>query len=376
MDFTHSDDRRMLAEMAGRFVRDNYDIETRHKNAAMDDGFDRKIWAKFAELGLIGAMFTEEAGGYGGTGFDIAVVFEELGKGLVVEPMLANLVAGRLLQLSGSDDQKTLIERVISGDALLTFAHSEADSHYNLRHVSTIATKDDNGWRLSGHKTAVLNGDSANLLIVSARVSGKVDDEAGISLFLVNPRAEGVELRPSATVDGGRIADIRLDDVVVSASVMLAEAGTAYAAIEAGVAAGIVAVSAEALGAMQVASQMTLEYLKTRKQFGVPIGKFQSLQHRFAELLIEIEQVRSALINAAGHLEKDSQMRQWHVSALKNLVGRVGHLVAEECIQMHGGIGMTWEYALPHYAKRLTMIDHLYGDEDYHLERIMALSTA
>ncbi|MCP5000668.1 MAG: pimeloyl-CoA dehydrogenase small subunit [Hyphomicrobiales bacterium] len=374
MDFTHSDDRRMLADMASRFVREKYDIESRHKNAATDDGFNRKTWAEFAELGLIGALFDEASGGFGGKGFDIAVVFEELGKGLVVEPMLTNLVAGRLIENAGDNDQKMLLEKVIGGDLLLAFAHGEPQSRYNLSHVATRAEKIDSGWKISGHKSAVMNGDSADLLVVSARLEGGDDDLDGIGLFLVNPRMAGVNIRSCPTVDGGRIGDVSLDNVEVSANVMLGDGTDSFKAIETAIAAGIVAVSAEALGAMQIATEMTLEYLKTRKQFGVNIGRFQVLQHRFAEMLIEIEQVRSSLINAAGHLESGRELREWNVSALKNMVGRVGHLVAEECIQMHGGIGMTWEYALPHFAKRLTMIDHLFGDEDYHIERVVALS--
>ncbi len=374
MDFTHTDDRRMLADMAGRFVREKYDIETRHKNAAMEGGFNRETWAEFAELGLIGALFDEANGGFGGKGFDIAVVFEELGRGLVVEPMLASLVAGRLIELGGSEEQKALIERVVSGAALIAFAMSEPGSHYNPVHVETTAKRVLDGWEINGHKSVVLNGDSANLLIIQARLSGKVDDEDGIGLFLVNARAAGVKMRSTTTIDGNHIADIELNNVTAASNAILGDNKNAWPVIEQALAAGIVAVSAEALGAMQVATEMTLEYLQTRKQFGINIGRFQVLQHRFAEMLIEIEQVRSSLINAAGHLEADRKTREWHISAVKNLVGRVGHLVAEECIQMHGGIGMTWEYALPHFAKRLTMIDHQFGDEDYHIERIIALS--
>ncbi len=376
MDFTHSDDRRMLADMAARFVREKYTIEKRHEFAASDEGFSREIWAEFAELGLIGAMFSEDVGGFGGSGFDLAVVFEELGKGLVVEPMLANLVAGKLIEHAGGPEQKMLLEKVIGGETLITFAHSEPDSHYDLAHVATKAEKTDKGYRLTGHKSAVLNGDSADLLIVSARISGDAGDEDGIALFLVNPRADGVSIRGCPTVDGGRVGEIALNGVEISDKVMLGDGTDCFAHIEKATAAGIVAISAEALGAMQVSTEMTLEYLKTRKQFGVIIGRFQVLQHRYAEMLIEIEQVRSSLINAAGQLDGGRELREWNVSALKNLVGRVGHLVAEECIQMHGGIGMTWEYALPHFAKRLTMIDHQFGDEDYHIERVIALSAA
>jgi len=372
MDFTHTDERQMLADMVGRFVRDQYDIETRHANAASDEGFSREHWGQLAELGVIGALFSEDVGGFGGAGFDIAVVFEQLGSGLVVEPFLANLLAGTALAASNS--HADTLEELMAGSTLLAWAHGEPASRYSLNQVETTAEKSGSEFRLNGNKAVVISGDTADKLVVSARTSGDSDAPEGISLFLIPADAEGVHVRGYPTVDGYRAAEIALKDVVVPAEALIGEEGQALAIIEQVNAAGTLAVSAEALGAINVGIDMTLEYLKTRKQFGVPIGKFQALQHRMADMMTEREQIRSALINAAGHLH--SSERNWNVSALKNLVGRAGRNIAEECIQMHGGIAMTWEYAVGHYSKRIIMIDHLFGDEDHHLRRIIKLGAA
>ncbi len=369
MDFTHTHDRRMLADMASRLVREKYDIATRHKIAAGPGGFSREMWAQFAELGLIGALFEEKSGGFGGQGFDIAVVFEELGRGLVVEPFLANLLAGRLIAEAGSEQQCAMLEEVIGGTLLLALAHGEGAAFYDLAHVATRAQKGDEGWVLNGEKAVVLNGDSADRLVVSARIGGDVSDEEGIALFIVDATAKGVRRRATQTVDGGRAAEVSFGGVKVDSDAVLGEPGAGFAPLERAVGLGILALSAESLGAMRMACDMTLDYLKTRKQFGVPIGAFQALQHRMVEMLMEVEQLSSAVINAAGHLDDPRAVREWHISAAKNLAGRAGRLIAEESIQMHGGIGMTWEYALPHFAKRIVMIDHLFGDEDHHLER-------
>ncbi|MEL6752076.1 MAG: acyl-CoA dehydrogenase family protein, partial [Pseudomonadota bacterium] len=346
---------------------EQYDMDTRHKSAANDEGFSRETWTQMAELGLIGALFTEESGGFGGKGFDIAVLFEQLGKGLVTEPFLANLMAGTVLA-----HRTDLIEEVIGGGSLLALAHGEPASRYALSHVETTATKDGDGWVLNGNKAVVIGGDTADHLVVSARTSGSGDDREGISLFLVPGDAGGVHVRGYGTIDGYRAAEIALKDVV--ATDMIGAEGDGLAAVEAAYRAATLAVCAEAMGAIEVAIDMTLDYLKTRKQFGIVIGKFQALQHRMADMMTEREQIRSALINAAGHLETDEAA--WHISALKNLVGRSGRMIAEEAIQMHGGIAMTWEYAVGHYAKRIIMIDHLFGDCDHHLEQIIKMDRA
>lgn len=374
MDFSHSDDRRMLADTIARYVRENYTFETRSGITQSDDGFSRQKWSDFAELGLIGALFGEQDGGFGGGGFDIAVLFEELGKGLVVEPFLATLLAGRAIASAGSDDQKAMLEKVIAGETLLAFAHSEPQSRYDIANVALEARPDDDGFVLSGHKSVVLGGGTADFILVTARTSGAGNEETGLSLFLVDGSASGLTKRPFPAIDGGAGAELRFDAVRVPASAMVGPGDQAFAVIEAVAGLGMLALASEALGAMETAKTMTLDYLGTRKQFGRPIGAFQALQHRMAEMLVELEQMRSAVINAAGALESDRIGREKALSSAKYLTGKIGRLVAEECIQLHGGIGMTWEYALPHYCKRIVMIDHNLGDEDHHLARYVALS--
>ena len=262
-----------------------------------------------------------------------------------------------------------MLEEVVAGAKKLALAHGEPDSRYDLAHVSTTSE----GGKLTGRKAVVLNAGAADMLVVSARTSGAAGDESGISLYLVDPKGAGVTMRETPSVDGGRVAEITLDG---AAGELLGAEGQAYAAIEKTAAAATVALCAEALGAMVVAHEMTVDYSKQRKQFGRAIGTFQALQHRMVDMGVEIEQARSAVINAAGKLEADRTERELVVSAAKNMIGRAGKYVAEEAIQIHGGIGMTWEYAVGHYAKRIIMIDHMLGDADHHLERFIKLSTA
>ena len=377
MDFSLTDDRRMLEETVSRFVREQYDHETRMKIAGSEEGFSREKWAQFAELGLIGAFLPEEAGGFGGAGYDISVVMKELGRGIVVEPFLSSAVMGAgAIALGGSEAQKELLEEVIGGAKLLAFAHGEPAGRYEYAHVETSATKDGGGWILSGAKAVVPGGDSADLLVVSARVSGDAADEDGLALFLVEASADGVERRGYPTVDGYRAAEITLSNVRVGADAVIGEAGSAYPIIEETIARGVLAVCAEAVGVMETARDHTLEYLKQRNQFGQPIGRFQALQHRMVDVCTEIEQANSAVILAAAKLDAPRAEREKTLSAAKSLIGRVGRLTAEEAIQMHGGNGMTWEYAVSHYCKRLVMIDHLLGDTDHHMERFIAFSRA
>jgi len=301
------------------------------------------------------------------------VVFESLGRGLVVEPLLCAVLAGRAIAAAESGAQKQWIEKIIAGESIAAFAHDEADAHYTLAHVQTRAKQEGSDWVLSGAKAVVQHGESADVFVVSARNSGTVEDEAGISLFLVPADAQGLAVRGYPTIDGGRAAELTLQDVKLPANALLGAPGAGFATIENAVGAGIVALCAEALGAMDEAKKATLEYLQTRKQFGMFIGSFQALQHRMANMLLEIEQARSAVINAAAALSAERVVRERALSAAKFSIGRIGTLVAEESIQMHGGIGMTWELPLAHYAKRLIMIDHQLGDEDHHLQRYIEL---
>ncbi|MEX3761084.1 acyl-CoA dehydrogenase family protein [Paraburkholderia phenoliruptrix] len=383
MNFQHTEDRRMLAETLNRFVSEQYGFGTRDRIARSPEGISRELWNRFAELGIIGALFDEASGGFGGEGFDIAVVFESLGRGLVVEPFLDTLIVGQAIARSGNDAQRARLGELIDGSRIAAFAHGEPDSHYELARVTTRAQRKSSGsgsgngsgnaWQLSGAKAVVQHGEHASLFLVSARTEGEDDSEHGVSLFLVPRDAVGVSVRGYPKIDGGRAAEVSFDNVMLGADALIGEANNGFATLEYAIACGVLALCAEALGAMDRAKDSTLDYLRTRKQFGVAIGSFQALQHRMADMLLEIEQARSAVINAAAALGAERKVRERAVSAAKYSIGRIGTLVAQECIQLHGGIGMTWELPLAHYAKRLVMIDHQLGDEDHHLERFVAL---
>lgn len=334
-----------------------------------------------AELGTIGALFPEDAGGFGGTGFDVSVVFECLGRNLAVEPLLGALVVGQALIAAGTDAQRATLESIMAGTSVAALAHEEPGSHYELSHVTVSATQavapSATGWVLNGRKAVVPMGDAANLLLVSARTAGQPLDADGISLFLIPGDAPGLSRRGNGRIDGGHTAELTFTNVAVDANALLGTQGQGLAVLEHINGYALLALAAESLGAMDMAKDQTLEYLRTRKQFGVPIGSFQALQHRMADLLLEVEQARSAVINAAAAVDNtDRTTRERALSAAKYSVGRIGTLVAEESIQMHGGIGMTWELPLAHYAKRLVMIDHQFGDEDHHLARFIALGQA
>ena len=373
MNFQHTEDRRMLADTLNRFISEQYGFETRDRIAQSAPGFSRELWGRFAELGIIGALFDEADGGFGGGGFDISVVFESLGRGLVVEPFLDTLIVGRAIAKSGANAQKALLGELIDGSKIVALAHGEPDSHYELARVTTRAQRHGETWQLHGAKAVVQHGEHASLFLMSARTSGADDAQHGITLFLVPRDAAGVNVRGYRKIDGGRAAEVTFDNVTLDDDAVLGIVDEGLATLEYAIGCGVLALCAEAVGAMDVARDYTLEYLRTRKQFGVPIGSFQALQHRMADMSLEIEQARSAVINAAAALSAERKVRERAVSAAKFSIGRIGALVAEECIQLHGGIGMTWELPLAHYAKRLVMIDHELGDEDHHLERFIAL---
>ncbi|WP_416400689.1 acyl-CoA dehydrogenase family protein [Alicycliphilus denitrificans] len=375
MNFEHNEDRRMLADALNRYLSEQYPAEYRNQAAYGEAGYSAETYAKLAEIGAIGALFKEADGGLGGAGPDIHLVFEALGNHLVAEPLLGALLVGRALAEAGTPAQKARLEDIVAGTALAALAHDEPANHYELGRVATTAVKSGDGWRIDGAKAVVPFGDQAQLLLVSARTAGAVDDEAGISLFLVPGDVAGISARGYGRIDGGHAAELRFAGVQVGADALLGAEGQGCALLERIVGYGLLALAAESLGAMDKAKGDTLEYLRTRKQFGVPIGSFQALQHRMADMLLEVEQARSAVINAAAAIdETDRVTREKALSAAKYSVGKIGTLIAEEAIQMHGGIGVTWELPLAHYAKRLVMIDHQLGDMDHHLARWMALS--
>ncbi|MFS0770895.1 acyl-CoA dehydrogenase family protein [Sphingomonas sp. 1P08PE] len=365
MDFHHDDDRQMLADTLRRYLAAEAPVEARNRAAYGDTGYTPAVWSGLAELGIAGALFAEEAGGFGGSGFDIMVVFEEIGRALAVEPFLGTLMAGRALAMAAPDHPA--LADIVAGTVIVAFAHQEPQDRGPADPLATHATKTDGGWSIDGAKAVVAHGEAASLLLVSAQT----DD--GPSLFLVPADAAGVSIRGYANVDGGRSAEVSLRGVTVADRVV-ADGTAALAEAEA---AGLLALSAEALGAMEVAKEATIDYLRTRKQFGMPIGKFQALQHRIATVLMEVEQARSAVINAADAFDHEAgPARDRILSAAKHSIGATGQLVAEEAIQLHGGIGMTWELPLSHYAKRITMIDQQLGDQDQHLQRYITLGRA
>ncbi len=368
MNFELTEERQMLQDTLRRFLSDRYDAKTRQQIVASEAGLSREIWAELAELGIIGALFPEDQGGFGGTGFDIAVVFEELGRAGVVEPFVDTALLGGGLIAGTPPD---LLEGVIAGTTHLALAHGEPTSRYDLARVATTAEVQGDEVVLTGRKAVVQNAEAADYLIVSARESGALDEPAGVALFLVPRNSPGLTLLGYPLTGGGRAAEVTLDAVRLP---LTSRIGPAFPALETQIAAATVALCAEALGAMETAARLTIDYLGTRKQFGKPIGTFQALQHRLADMMVELEQARSITILAAGHLEAAPDQRDRHVSAAKHLIGRVGRLIAEESIQMHGGIAMTEEYELAHIAKRLVMVDHRLGDTDHHLERFIALS--
>ena len=373
MDFNLTEERQMLQDGLRRMLDDVTDTKA---IATGDGAWSEDAWGQIAEMGVIGALFPEEQGGFGGEGFDLMVVFEEMGRAGAPEPLLEVALAGGLIAELGSDAQRAHLEDVIAGGTQLAFAHSEPGARYDLERVAATARRDGAGWVLSGRKSVVVNGGAADLIVVSARTSGETGDRDGISLFLLPKGTDGVDLRDYPVAGGGRAAEIALDDVNLPADALLGEEGQAFEAIERVNARGVCAISAEALGLMERCKDLTIDYLGQRTQFGQPIGRFQALQHRVADFVVEIEQARSAVINLAGHLDADRDLRERHVSACKQLVGQTAKLVVEEAIQMHGGIGMTMEYDLGHFARRLTMTEHRMGDTLYHLGRFARMRMA
>ena len=369
MNFLPTEDRRMLADSLNRFFAEQYDCVARGAICRSAEGYRPAVWQPLAELGALGAMFRAEQGGLGGAGFDLAVVFEAAGRALVVEPLLATLMAGEAIALAGNSAQQQILTAMLDGKTLAAFAHEEPGGHYETDHVVTRVEPHHGGWLLNGAKAAVLAGARANVFVVSA-VS---DAGAGQSLFLVPARAAGLSVQDQALIDGGRAAELRFDGVELGPDALLGNLSAAGPVLESVLGRGVLALCAEAVGVMDVMRAHTVEYLRTRKQFGVPIGSFQALQHRMADVLLEIEQARSAVINAAAALDGERLARERALSAAKFSIGRIGNRVAEESIQLHGGIAMTWDLPLAHYAKRLVMIDHQLGDEDHHLQRFIDL---
>jgi alkylation response protein AidB-like acyl-CoA dehydrogenase len=376
MDFRLNEEQQMLQDTVARLVRGEYSFEKRLEYSESELGFSESFWTQLGELGLMAVPFPEELGGFGGTGVEVQSVMKELGRGLCIEPYLQSVVlGGGLIGQAGNDQQKEQwLAGVATGETRVAVGLQEPQSFYNTNDVETTAEKTDNGYVLNGRKAVVIGGQCADLLVVSARTAGNGRDAFGISLFVVDANAQGLERRSYPTIDGAKGCDVFLNNVNVDASARLGHEGEAADVIEYQVGRAISALCGEAVGVMEVACDLTLDYLKQRKQFGVPIGKFQVLQHRMADMMSELEQARSMAILAASVAdEPQSDERRRVIAAAKNVISRSAQFISEKGIQSHGGIGMTWEYNFAHYAKRLVMINHQLGDDDFHLERYAAL---
>src|SRR5271166_4730812 len=373
MDFDLTDEQRLLRESVDRLLADHYGFSQRRSYLAEAEGWSTALWSRYAEQGLLGLPFAEEHGGFGGGAVEIMLVMEAFGRVLALEPYLATVVlGGTALRLAGSEAQKSmLMPQVAEGAMTLAFAHGERQARYDLTDVLTTAKPNARGWLIDGAKSVVIHGDGARRLIVSARTAGDRDDPDGISLFLVDAAANGLACRSYAMRDGIRAAEISLSAVEVGRDDILGEPGKAFPVIKRATEAGIAATSAEAVGAMEAMHAMTLDYLKTRQQFGKPIGQNQVLQHRSAEMLIALEQGRSLAMLAAMMVEEsDPEERAYNIAMAKVAVGQASRFVAQNAVQLHGGIGMTEEYAVGHYFRRVMVIEHMFGDPAHHLSRL------
>jgi alkylation response protein AidB-like acyl-CoA dehydrogenase len=373
MDFNYSNEQIALQETLQRFIGRDYGFERRRELARSPLGFSAEAWAQYAELGLLSLPFPEEFGGLGGNAVDTMLVMELVGRGLLLEPFVSTIVmCGGLIRDAASEPlQRSLLPRIGAGEIKLALAGYEAAGRYDLSHVAGTAARDSNGgWRLSGQKTVVLDAPSADYFLVSARSGGGVRERQGISLFLVGRETPGLTLFPYPTQSGGRAADLRLADVGLGADALIGTAGDGLAIVERAVDRGIAALCAEAVGIITALNEATLSYLKTRKQFGVPIGKFQALQHRMADMFIAAEQARSMAVNAAVYVDsEDAAERRRAVSGAKAYIGQAGRLVGQQAVQLHGAMGVVDDVIVSHYFKRLTMIDMSLGNVDFHLAR-------
>ena len=376
MDFELNEIQAMLADSIEKFIVNDYDFETRQKNASSEPGYSKEVWQIFADLGWTAVPFSEDDGGFDGGPVEMMVVMERLGRGLVVEPYLANVVlAGGVLRRAASSAQKAdWLQSMIAGELQTTVAFVERQARYEVNDVSTTATRDGDAWVLNGAKGYVLNGDTAELMIIPARTSGDRSDRDGITLFGVTTDSDGVLIRGYETVDGLRAAELSLSNVGVSADNVIGEIGEGYTALAGAISDATLAVSAEAVGIMTALTEKTIEYTKSRVQFGVPISSFQALQHRMVEMYTACEQSRSLMMWAAMTLADENEDSARAIHSLKYQIGVAGTRVGEEAVQIHGGMGVTWDLDVAHYFKRLTAINILFGNADWHLDRLATAS--
>jgi len=372
MDFDLSEEQRLLRESVEGLLTDAYDFEQRKRYMKEKGGWSKAVWDKLAEQGLLGLPFAESEGGFGAGAVETMIVMEALGRALVLEPYLATVViGGGFLRHGGSSSQKAAhIPAIIDGSKTFAFAQLEKNSRYDLNDVTTTAKSKGQGWVIDGEKFVVINGENADGLFVTARTKGGQRDNAGVGVFLVPGNAKGVSKKTYPTQDGLRAADVTFTGVEVGLDGAIGDPENALGLVERVVDDARTAMCAEAVGAMDESLKTTVEYLKTRRQFGVPIGSFQSLQHRAADMFVAFEQARSMSMFATMAAEFGANERAKAVAAAKVQIGKSAKFIGQQSIQLHGGIGMTMEAKIGHYFKRLTMIENTFGDAEYHLRRV------
>ncbi|NLY65081.1 MAG: pimeloyl-CoA dehydrogenase small subunit [Alcaligenaceae bacterium] len=372
MDFNFTEEQLALEDTIGRFINKDYSFEARRKIVASEQAYDTNAWSTYAELGLLALPFEEDFGGLDGSALDTYLVMKALAPGLILEPYVSTVVlSGGLLNALGTQQQKeALIPGICDGSTTYAFAHYEPAYRYQEEMVGCRATKTGDNWVLNGQKAAVIDAPSASKLLVSARTSGEASDKAGISVFLLDPAASGVTLKAYKTHDGHYAADITLENVEVPASALIGEQDKAYPAIMDAILKTNVALCAEASGLIKALNDATLEYLKTRKQFGVAIGTFQALQHRMADMAIAAEQANSMALLASIEMQHDDlEHRVRKASGAKAYIGKLARHVSQEAVQMHGGMGVTDELNVAHFFKRVNLINTMFGDHDFHMQR-------
>lgn len=375
MDFTFNEEQTLIQDQVDQFVQKEYDWETRQSLSNSDLGFGEDNWKKFAELGWLGISVSEESGGFGGSAIESMLIMEAFGKGLVVEPFLETMImSGGILDNHGSDQQKSsVLEPAIAGEMQLALAYAEPQSRFNLSDVVTEAKEKDENFILNGYKSVVMNGPSADKIIVSARTSGSQMEEEGISLFIVDAGSEGLNRTNYKTVDGKRASDITIENLSVPKENIIGQINSGFKILDSAIDTAILAISAEAVGAMEVLYKTTVEYTKTREQFGTAIGKFQVLQHRMVDMFMEYEQCKSLLYMATMKHEEGSADAKKAISGLKYQVGKAGKFIGQQAVQLHGGMGVTDELNVGHYFKRLTTVGTIFGNTDYHLKKYTSL---
>ena len=375
MDFNFNEEQTLIQSQVAQFIQRDYEWEKRQVLVASDLGFSSENWKTFAELGWLGISLSEKSGGFGGSALESMIIMEEFGKGLVVEPFLETVIlCSGLIDSCGNEEQKAnLLGPVISGEMHLALGFTEPQSRFNLADVTTEAKKKNGDYLVSGFKSVVMNGPNADKLIISARTSGKQDDKEGISLFVIDRNLEGVSLRNYPTVDGRRASEVTLENVIIPSSSLLSEEGKGFQHLEGAIDRATLSICAEAVGAMEVLYKTTVEYTKTREQFGQAIGKFQVLQHRMVDMFMEYEQSKSLLYMATIKNVEGSKDAKKAISGLKYQVGKAAKFIGQQSVQLHGGMGVTEELNVGHFFKRLTTIITIFGNTDYHLKRYSQL---